>query len=195
MFCSVEPVAPLASRVSSTYGGLARHTVINAKELRSELPKVVQKVHRGVRLTVLYRSDAITFTVGSDALPGVTRTYSSLAACADEIGMSRIYAGIHFRFDRDQGSRTGAQIGDYVSANSLLPNDTLPLVRAEVFTNTTLLLRVHGRLNATSIQQVSPDLRTWQPFATNTAAPGGVLVTDPSATSAGIRFYRAIEPQ
>ena len=30
--------------------------IINAKELRSSLPKVVQKVRRGARFTVLYRS-------------------------------------------------------------------------------------------------------------------------------------------
>jgi antitoxin (DNA-binding transcriptional repressor) of toxin-antitoxin stability system len=32
------------------------NTVINAKELRSELPRVVEKVRRGARFTVLYRS-------------------------------------------------------------------------------------------------------------------------------------------
>ena len=32
------------------------NTVINAKELRSSLPKVVAKVRRGARFTVLYRS-------------------------------------------------------------------------------------------------------------------------------------------
>ncbi len=32
------------------------NTVINAKELRSGLPQVVQKVRRGMRFTVLYRS-------------------------------------------------------------------------------------------------------------------------------------------
>jgi antitoxin (DNA-binding transcriptional repressor) of toxin-antitoxin stability system len=32
------------------------NTVINAKELRARLPKVVQQVRRGMRFTVLYRS-------------------------------------------------------------------------------------------------------------------------------------------
>lgn len=32
------------------------NTVINAKELRARLPKVVQQVRRGIRFTVLYRS-------------------------------------------------------------------------------------------------------------------------------------------
>lgn len=32
------------------------HTVINAKELRASLPEVVERVRRGARFTVLYRS-------------------------------------------------------------------------------------------------------------------------------------------
>jgi prevent-host-death family protein len=32
------------------------NTMINAKELRASLPKVVEKVRRGERFTVLYRS-------------------------------------------------------------------------------------------------------------------------------------------
>jgi antitoxin (DNA-binding transcriptional repressor) of toxin-antitoxin stability system len=32
------------------------NTLINAKELRASLPDVVEKVRRGVRFTVLYRS-------------------------------------------------------------------------------------------------------------------------------------------
>ena len=32
------------------------NSIINAKELRGSLPKVVQKVRRGARFTVLYRS-------------------------------------------------------------------------------------------------------------------------------------------
>ena len=32
------------------------NTIISAKELRASLPKVVEKVRRGARFTVLYRS-------------------------------------------------------------------------------------------------------------------------------------------
>jgi antitoxin (DNA-binding transcriptional repressor) of toxin-antitoxin stability system len=37
-------------------GGDAVKTVINAKELRASLPRVVEEVRRGARFTVLYRS-------------------------------------------------------------------------------------------------------------------------------------------
>jgi antitoxin (DNA-binding transcriptional repressor) of toxin-antitoxin stability system len=43
------------------------NTVINAKELRSGLPKVVQDVRRGIRFTVLYRSRPAFQVVPVDA--------------------------------------------------------------------------------------------------------------------------------
>ena len=43
------------------------NTIINAKELRSGLPKVVQKVRRGIRFTVLYRSRPAFQVVPIDA--------------------------------------------------------------------------------------------------------------------------------
>ena len=43
------------------------NTVINAKQLRSELPQVVQKVRRGMRFTVLYRSRPAFQVVPVDA--------------------------------------------------------------------------------------------------------------------------------
>ena len=48
------------------------NTVINAKELRSGLPKVVQKVRRGIRFTVLYRSRPAFQVVPIDAAEGPT---------------------------------------------------------------------------------------------------------------------------
>jgi hypothetical protein len=49
----------------------------------------------------------------------VTRNFTSFAACADEIGLSRIYGGIHFSFDNVQGKASGQRIGDHIS--TLLP--------------------------------------------------------------------------
>jgi len=77
-------------------------------------------------LTHFFGTDALTFTARSDSLPGVFRTYQSLAACADEVGMSRLYGGIHFPFDNTEGKRSGGLVGDYVSANFLLPVSSLP---------------------------------------------------------------------
>ena len=46
------------------------NTTINAKELRASLPEVVEKVRRGARFTVLYRSRPAFQVVPVDAMPG-----------------------------------------------------------------------------------------------------------------------------
>ena len=65
--------------------------------------------------------DQVPFTVGSESLPGVTRSYDSLSAAAEEIGMSRIYGGIHFLSADLDGLASGRAIGSYVSKNLLRP--------------------------------------------------------------------------
>ena len=47
------------------------NTVINAKELRASLPEVVEKIRRGARFTVLYRSRPAFQLVPMDASASV----------------------------------------------------------------------------------------------------------------------------
>ena len=78
----------------------------------------------GAAATVLahiYGSDKVSFTVGCDALPGVMRSYESLWTCAEEIGQSRIYAGIHFPSSCKNGLLSGRSLAEYVFKNCLLP--------------------------------------------------------------------------
>jgi len=63
------------------------------------------------------------FRAGSDGLPGVTRSFSSFEAAAEEAGQSRIYGGIHFQFDNQAGLASGAALGRFVVQNFLLPVD------------------------------------------------------------------------
>jgi hypothetical protein len=69
-------------------------------------------------LTRLF-GDNVPFTATSDSLPGVTRSYSSFFAAAEEAGQSRIYAGIHFQFDNTAGRNAGTALGNYVSQTFL----------------------------------------------------------------------------
>jgi membrane-associated phospholipid phosphatase len=71
-------------------------------------------------LTALFGLD-YAFSVGSDGLPGVTRSFSSFAAAAAEAGQSRIYGGIHFQFDNQAGLATGGALGQFVVQNFLVP--------------------------------------------------------------------------
>src|SRR6185295_3044196 len=43
------------------------------------------------------------FSVSSEVLPGVVRSFTSFAAASEEAGISRIYAGIHTRLDHVAG--------------------------------------------------------------------------------------------
>lgn len=68
-------------------------------------------------LTSFFGEDAVTFAVGSDTLPGVTRGFSKFSDAEQENANSRIYGGIHYRFSNETGIALGHQVADYVVAN------------------------------------------------------------------------------
>lgn len=74
------------------------------------------------QLIDLNRGDRTSFTVGSDDLPGVVRSYKRFSEAAAESGMSRLYGGIHFMSANLNGLLTGAAAGNYICSNLLLPN-------------------------------------------------------------------------
>jgi membrane-associated phospholipid phosphatase len=50
-----------------------------------------------------------------------TRSFDSFAAAAEECALSRVYLGIHFRYDSVEGNRLGRRIGEFAVGNSLRP--------------------------------------------------------------------------
>jgi hypothetical protein len=72
---------------------------------------------------VLRRSlgDQITFDVTSESLAGTTRHFTSFSEAAEEAGLSRIYAGQHFRFDHLAGERLGQQVARSVLSSVSRP--------------------------------------------------------------------------
>ena len=72
-------------------------------------------------LARFYGTDAIAFAAGSDFLPGVTRTFSSFSAAANEAALSRLYGGIHFRSANEDGLAAGAEIGAWTVDNYMRP--------------------------------------------------------------------------
>ena len=80
-----------------------------------------------------YGTDAIAFSFVSDEYNGLTRdnhgnvrpriprTFTSLSQAEEENGQSRIYLGIHWRFDKTEGIALGRRVADYVFANVFLP--------------------------------------------------------------------------
>jgi hypothetical protein len=72
-------------------------------------------------LVQFFGTDHIPFSVGSDDLPGVRRSYGSFSEAAWESGLSRIYGGIHFMSANLNGLDAGAGIGEWTFALYLRP--------------------------------------------------------------------------
>jgi hypothetical protein len=65
-------------------------------------------------LASFLRRDRFDFNVTSEVLPGVERSFASFSAAAEEATLSRIFAGVHFRFDLTAGQRLGREVADFV---------------------------------------------------------------------------------
>jgi hypothetical protein len=68
-------------------------------------------------LISFFRKNHFDFTVTSEVLPGVHRSFTSFSAAAEEATLSRIFAGVHFRSDLTTGQRLGRQVADFVADN------------------------------------------------------------------------------
>jgi hypothetical protein len=68
-----------------------------------------------------FQTDAITFsaTTNDSYDGGIYRRFTSLAAAANENAVSRIYLGVHYRWDSDQGLAAGKSLAQYVSGKYL----------------------------------------------------------------------------
>jgi hypothetical protein len=55
------------------------------------------------------------FTVGSDDMPGYSRSFKSFTRAAGEAGESRVVGGIHFQFDNQAALQSGQKLGRVVA--------------------------------------------------------------------------------
>ena len=74
-----------------------------------------------MRVLALLLGNQTPFTLSSPALPGVTVTYQSFSDAAVEVGLSRIWGGIHFRTACEVGRTVGESIADQAVTNYVLP--------------------------------------------------------------------------
>ena len=75
----------------------------------------------GAEVLTFFYGDKFNFDVTSEVLSGVVRHFTSFSAAAQEAGISRIYAGQHFRFDHIAGKRQGKQVAESIDETILLP--------------------------------------------------------------------------
>lgn len=74
-------------------------------------------------LISFFRGNHFDFSITSEVLPGVDRSFTSFSAAAEEATLSRIFAGVHFRSDLTTGERLGRQVADLVVDNFFTPVD------------------------------------------------------------------------
>ena len=68
-----------------------------------------------------YFGDRFAFDVTSESLQGAKRHFTSFSAAAQEAGLSRIYAGQHFRTDHIAGKGLGEKVAESIVDTTLLP--------------------------------------------------------------------------
>jgi hypothetical protein len=72
----------------------------------------------GVAVLVNFFGDNTPFTLDSNGMPGVTRSFQSFSAALDEAVDARVFSGIHFRFADVDARHLGTAVGNYVIANA-----------------------------------------------------------------------------
>jgi hypothetical protein len=58
------------------------------------------------------------FTIESDQMPGVVRSFNTFNAALEEVKDARVFAGIHWRFDCEAGQAIGAAVANYILDHS-----------------------------------------------------------------------------
>jgi len=75
----------------------------------------------GAEVLKFYFGDQFTFDVTSESVQGAKRHFTTFSAAAQEAGLSRIYAGQHFRTDHIAGKGLGARVAESITDTILLP--------------------------------------------------------------------------
>lgn len=86
-------------------------------------------------IELFYGRDDLPFTTTSDDVPGVSRSFQKLSEAADEAGRSRIYGGIHWEYDNQDGLAAGRELALRVFDQFLTPvNDTVVEIPSDQIT-------------------------------------------------------------
>ena len=99
--------------------------------------------HRWFRM-VVPQVDAAGPLSGKIPMKPPTRSFDSFSDAARECALSRVYLGIHFRYDSTEGTRLGTRIGRYVVGTLASPLQNAQPWEKAVFQDVTLEYRLAG---------------------------------------------------
>jgi hypothetical protein len=105
----------------------------------------------GAAATILadfFGTDDISFTSSAEGFAVADRSFDSFSEAAMEAMNSRLYGGIHWRYDNEDGLASGVALGQYVAENILQPVPEPTAVGLSVVMATLLLPIARRRLRA-----------------------------------------------
>lgn len=70
--------------------------------------------------------DGFEVTLTSPAAPELRRSYHAWEEILDDVNDARVFGGVHYRFDQEQGGELGRAVGEYDEAHSPGPVDAYP---------------------------------------------------------------------
>jgi hypothetical protein len=70
-------------------------------------------------LEQIYTPRRRSLILSHPAVPGIVLSYQKLKEITDDIDDARVYGGIHFRFEQEQGADLGRRVGQYVIRNTI----------------------------------------------------------------------------
>jgi hypothetical protein len=72
-------------------------------------------------LAGVFGTDNISFTASAEGVSVPDRTFASFSLASEEAAVSRLYGGIHWKYDNDDGLALGGLVGGHVFATQLRP--------------------------------------------------------------------------
>jgi hypothetical protein len=75
----------------------------------------------GALLADFFETDNITFTASTEGFNVPDRTFTKISDASEEASNSRLYGGIHWRFDNEDGFAAGRLLGQHVFDTQLRP--------------------------------------------------------------------------
>jgi hypothetical protein len=65
----------------------------------------------------------------SPAAPELSRSYHGWQDILDDVDDARVFGGVHYRFDQEQGAELGRAVGEYAEADATEAAGSRPAVR------------------------------------------------------------------
>ena len=69
----------------------------------------------------MFGPDGHRITLASALIPDVVLHYTSWKQIIDDVNDARVYGGVHYRFDQEEGNRQGKRVAKYVLRHLLRP--------------------------------------------------------------------------